>query len=302
MGLYDKPYKGSSVTDLAAGDAGALLRALSRVRMHFLYLAEKVQDNVRVQKDTEEAEGAAASTVVLQQAEAEREHKRVSRGSAVHGLLCRPGRDRTALCTGDAAPQTETKHKRISVCRCLQQGPWAAAQRGSGGGQGTLCRGVLKPARCTPCMCCACGHCGRAWHVVKVKARQFPHMLRGKQRPACRCWQHAVHAVRKTRPVAAHCSVAVLVIEDQSLELASTQVRLQFAYRCPDQVLALKYLQATPQASFGTCLPLLLQVQTVGLHSLSQQELQLRSTVAKLVNTEETYEVTSPCMTCLTSA
>ena len=47
---------------------------------------------------------------------------------------------------------------------------------------------------------------------------------------------------------------------------------------------------------------MLLQVQTAGLHGLSQQELQLRSTVAKLVNTEETYEVTSTCMSCLTSA
>ena len=47
---------------------------------------------------------------------------------------------------------------------------------------------------------------------------------------------------------------------------------------------------------------LLLQVQTPGLHSLSQQELQLRSTVAKLVNTEETYEVISTCMSRLTSA
>ena len=45
--------------------------------------------------------------------------------------------------------------------------------------------------------------------------------------------------------------------------------------------------QALPEI----CLPLLLQVQAAGLHSLSQQELQLRSTVAKLVNTEETYEV-----------
>ena len=80
MGLYDKPYEASLVTDLAAGDAGALLRALSHIRMHFLYLAEKVQENVRVQKDTEEADSAAASTIVLQQAEAEREHKRVSSG------------------------------------------------------------------------------------------------------------------------------------------------------------------------------------------------------------------------------
>ena len=54
--------------------------------------------------------------------------------------------------------------------------------------------------------------------------------------------------------------------------------------------------------AFETCLHLLLQVQTAGLHSLSQQELQLRSTVAKLVNTEETYEVTSACMSFLTCA
>eukprot|EP00891_Asterochloris_glomerata_P009568 jgi/Astpho2/9568/fgenesh1_pg.00146_%23_22_t len=77
MGLYNKPYEASLKTDLAAGDAGALLRALSHIRMHFLYLAEKVQENVRVQKDAEEAESAAASTIVLQQAEAQRERRRV---------------------------------------------------------------------------------------------------------------------------------------------------------------------------------------------------------------------------------
>ena len=53
---------------------------------------------------------------------------------------------------------------------------------------------------------------------------------------------------------------------------------------------------------FEACWPLLLQVQAAGLRSLSQQELQLRSTVAKLVNTEETYEVTSGCISCLISA
>ena len=155
MGLYDKPYEASLVTDLAAGDAGALLRALGHIRMHFLYLAEKVQEHVRVQKDTEEAESATTSTVVLQQAEAERERKRVSR-------VCCAGQVKTSLqrrrSTRDGG---QAQGGSVSADACSRA---HGKLRRGGLVEGTARRtgDVLKAARFRPCVSCACSHAGFA--------------------------------------------------------------------------------------------------------------------------------------------
>lgn len=184
MGLYDKPYEASLKTDLAAGDAGALLRALSHIRMHFLYLAEKVQENVLVQKDAEEAESAAATTIVLQQAEAQRERRRVSRGVSFAGVCCAV-RPRTALPSAAVmqpprqAPSVRGSASADVCSRAHGKLGTAGLVEGSARCAGTSSslqnagHALAAPAAMQACSC--------VWQV-NLSAESFPHILRGKQK------------------------------------------------------------------------------------------------------------------------